>query len=296
MNQASAALFWCAIGVYVCAAALMVGYIVRPTGFRRDAGRWLVRAAFGVHTIALVPLAVRSGNIPINNVFESFVFLLWCMALVGLAIEQMYNLPTVSAFLLPLLAALSVAAAWFVDDAAELPPGLSRFWLLAHVVPIFLAFAAFAGAFVSSVMYLVQQRQLKRKTAGALLDRLPSLEVLDTISARALLWGFPLLTVGILCGLVWLRARHLLLAPLHTDWKIWGGAVTWAVYAVLLHLRLRVRQHGKRIAALTVLSFALVLATFAGVFLVGGRHAFHPSAPGDPDTSMRPAGAVQHRA
>ena len=279
MSQTSVLLYWCAVGLYMCGAVCAVGYLAMPSRFRPASGRGLVVLGLLVHTVALVLLAAGSGNIPVNNVFESFAFLLWCMTLVGVVIDAVYKLPALGAFLLPLLAVLALMAVHFVDDHAELPEAVTLFWQVAHIVPIFLGFAAFGAAFVLSLMYLVQQRQLKVKMGGALLERLPSLEVLDRISARAVLWGFPLLTIGILFGLVWLRTQHLLLGAPLRDWKVLGGMATWVVYAVLLHLRLGAKLHGKRIAAFTVVSFLLVIATFAGGFLVGGRHAFQaPSA------------------
>jgi len=270
----------------------MAAYLLRAVPSRRSVCQWLVRAGFAVHTCALVPLMVKSGNIPINTVFESFVFLLWCMALVGLAIDQVYKLPMMSAFLLPLLAILSAIAACFVDDTTRLPPGLSVLWQTAHAVPIFLAFALFAGAFVASLLYLIEQRNLRAKSAIPLLSHLPSLETLDSISAEAIRWGFTPLTVGIIAGAVWLRDQQLLAAPWYKDLKVLGGAATWIVYAGLVHLRLRTRQHGKRNALLTVLSFAFVLATFVGAFLAGSQHAFKPA--GAASTSSQPR-AVQHR-
>ena len=287
MSGASLVIYGCAVGLYLAAALWVGGYIVRPLRFRPAVARGLVALGFGLHTAALVRLAMRSGNIPVNNVFESFVFLLWCMALVGIVIDAVYRLPTLGAFLLPVLAVLALKAVYFVDDRAELPRDVTVFWQLVHIVPIFLGFAAFAAAFVLSLMYLVQQRQLKTKATGALLARLPSLEVLDRVSALAVLWGFPLLTVGIIFGLVWLRAQSLLLGSPLTDCKVLGGTVTWVAYAVLVHLRLRARLHGKRMAALTVASFVLVLITFAGGFFLGGRHAFKTPAARPPSALTR---------
>ena len=276
MSAALAPLYWCAVGLYGCAAVYAVGYILRPKRFRPTVGRLLAGAGFVLHTAALAVLAARSGNIPVNNVFQSFVFLLWCLALVGLVMDGVYKLPAAGAFLLAALALLALKGVYFVGDEAELPREITLLWQLAHIVPIFLGFAAFGLAFVLSLMYLVQQRQIKSKAAGALLDRLPSLEVLDRASGIAIAWGFPLLTLGILFGLVWLRSQHLLLDAPHRDPKVLGGFATWLVYAVVLHLRLRVRLHGRRIALLTVASFLLVLVTFSGGFFVGGRHAFRP--------------------
>ncbi len=295
MLDAPHALFWVATALYACAGVSLAAYVARPVESRRSAGRWLVRAAFAAHTAALLLLAARSGSIPLNNVFESFVFLLWCLALVGIVVDRVYKQPMVSAFLLPLFAVLAVVAVCFVDDKAALPPGISMVWQIAHAVPILLAFALFGCACMASLMYLVQQRQLKAKSAIPLLSRLPPLEVLDKMSGQAIRWGFPLLTFGIVASVAWLKAGQQLSVPWQEDLKVWGACLTWAAYAAILHLRLHSRVHGKRVAVLTVLSFALVVATFVGDFMLGGRHAFLSAHPPQPGSSTSDARAVHHR-
>ncbi len=294
MADASLILFGAAAGCYVCAAACLAAFAARPLPARRAAGRRLLRVGVLAHTLALAADVVRSGDIPLDTVFQSFVFLLWCIALAGLVVDWAQNQPMVSAFLLPLLAVLSLAAVGFVDDRAALPPRLSRWWRAAHAAPIFAAFALFACAFAASAMYLLVQRRLKSRRGLGWVERMPSLEVLDAISGRAVRWGFALFTVGLTAGLIWYKTGQRLPSPLGKDLKIWGGSLTWLAYAVVLHLRVRARRHGRGVAWLTVWSFFLVLATFVGAFWQGGRHAFEIRRAA-PSGAQSPPHAVEHR-
>ena len=82
-------------------------------------------------------------------------------------------------------------------------PLFKSFWLTVHIGSIFMGNGLFAIAFLVAVMYLVQERQIKRKQLGPVYSRLPSLASLDLINYQALIYGFPLMTVGMITGSVY---------------------------------------------------------------------------------------------
>lgn len=132
-----------------------------------------------------------------------------------------------------------------------------------HTVCSLLSYGAFLIACVAAVLFLVQERQLKRKTLGALFHWLPSLDVLDRINFLAIGIGFALLTLGLAYGLISMRAafgRWWLGDP-----KEYLAVVLWAAYCALWVIRLRSTLRGRRVALLSVLGFGLVLFTFIGV-------------------------------
>ena len=98
---------------------------------------------------------------------------------------------------------------------------------------------------------------------AALWRKLPSLETLERVGRGALSLGFPVLTVGLLAGVVW---AELISAPLGRHWygdpKVVGGFVVWLFYAAVLHARLYMRVQGRRAALLTIVGFVLTVASF----------------------------------
>src|SRR6185369_7497328 len=104
-----------------------------------------------------------------------------------------------------------------------------------------------------SAAFLLQQNMVRSKRGGAILHRLPAVQTLDRLSLVFLLWGFPLLTLGIVTGGFWSMsfAGH-----------FWTGepreilaVLTWVLYAGLLQLRLLGGLHGRRAANWTIAAF-----------------------------------------
>src|SRR4029077_20219779 len=103
--------------------------------------------------------------------------------------------------------------------------------------------------------------------------RMLSLERLEAMNRRAINLAFPLLTAGVVVGAalmgqegasVWLRG----------DARVLGALGLWLVFALVLCLRYGAPLHGRRLARLTILAFALMLLTLASPshqFAQGGR-------------------------
>ena len=101
--------------------------------------------------------------------------------------------------------------------------------------------------------------------------RLLSLERLEEMHRRAILLAFPLLTAGLLVGVA-LQLHHGLAWTGWDDPKILSGVGLWVVFAILLYLRYWSYARGRQVALLTMVAFALLLATLAA--------PVHPAAQG----------------
>ena len=140
-------------------------------------------------------------------------------------------------FSVPLSPRLRFCLCWShrssLQHFAPLNPALKSKWLVIHTVVAFLGYASFAVAFGAAIIYLMQERFLKRRKIGGLFQRLPSLDTLDEINYRCLTFGFPLLTVAIISGAIWAETAW----GTYWSWdpKETWSLITWFVYAALLH-------------------------------------------------------------
>ena len=86
-------------------------------------------------------------------------------------------------------------------------------------------------------------------------------------------WGFSLFTVAIVTGAVLAKAawgRFWSWEPV----EVWS-AVTWTLYAVLLHYRMA-GWRGRKAATLTIVGFAVLLFSFFSLSVVfPGKHGVH---------------------
>jgi ABC-type uncharacterized transport system permease subunit len=229
---------------------------------------------FALHTIALVADWVIDGHYPLFFLRETLSFLAWTLVASYALVLYRYHASALGSFTLPLVSLLTFVAL-FVRSGSNPDPaaGLNTTWLFPiHTTLLFFAYAAFFVVFVASVMYLLQERELKLKTFGAVFHRLPSLTTVNEIATTSAITGLTLLTVGIATGMLWSSARDGRLW--HNDPKEIFAALTWFLYFLLIVYRSTARWRGRRAAWMGVAGFALVLCTFFGARLMGGYHVF----------------------
>ncbi len=176
-----------------------------------------------------------------------------CLYLVA---SGFFRVEVIGAFVAPVCLA-AILAARFVGLPDVTPPVKSAVLPL-HVTAILLSSALFAIASALAATYLLQEKQLKQKKGLGLLQRLPPLDVLDRASHRFLLAGFPLLTVGIVTGLVWIgrigEGGGLLRQIL--------AYAAWVLFAVVLFMRSAGGWRGRRAAWGTILGFGCACLVF----------------------------------
>ena len=144
--------------------------------------------------------------------------------------------------------------------------------VVTHILCSLLSYAAFLIAFVSGILFLIQERQLKQKQMGLLFRQLPSLGTLDRANFLALGAGFALLSLGLSFGL--LGTRVWLGRWWTGDPKEYLTVFLWVSYLLLWLVRLRATLRGRRVALLSVLGFTLVLFTVVtATWLLPSWHA-----------------------
>ena len=232
----------------------------------------LLSGAFALHTIDLGLEVMRAGVLPVATFAGGFSFFAWLLVGLYLALQARMSLAVVGVLVSPLAFLAAIADVLLRGDDVAVPEALRSPWLAVHVTLAFLGNAVFALAFAVSAAFLLQQNQLKSRRSGSLVHRLPAIETLDRLSLVFLLWGFPLLTLGIVTGGFW---------SLSATGHFWTGepreilaVLTWVLYAGLLQLRLLGGLHGRRAATWTIAAFAVLLASYLMVNLlqIGGRH------------------------
>jgi ABC-type uncharacterized transport system permease subunit len=244
----------------------------------RSAARWyltvaLTALAWAVQTAYLVNLAQVNHRVPMATVFESLLALSWIVAAVGLYLMVHAPKPVaVGAFVLPIVVALSTVAGLAAPrraDWGEVWHGATAFWGSVHGLFLLAGAASTCVAFAAGLMYLAQASRLKHKRPNRFGIALPSLERSERLNRGAVTLAFPLLTFGLLIGVVLsLSARgHSGAAPAlrWTDPKVVSALAMWVVFAVLLHARFRPAMRGRGVMLLTILAFAFLVFTWVGV-------------------------------
>jgi cytochrome c-type biogenesis protein CcsB len=261
-------LFYGTLCIYGIATVSYMAYLIRPKEIVGRAAHWTIASGFIVHCAFTVTRYLEAGHTPITNLHESLSFFSLAVVGVFIAFERSYHVFILGSFVTPLALILLMASSLYSSAIPHLPPALKSNWLLVHTSLAFLSYATFAVAFGAAIMYLIQERFLKKKRLGPLYQKLPSLVVLDEINYRCLTFGFPLLTIAIITGAIWAETAW----GTYWSWdpKETWSLITWFIYAALLHGRLTTGWRGRRAALLSIVGFFVLLFTFLGVNLLPG--------------------------
>jgi cytochrome c-type biogenesis protein CcsB len=214
---------------------------------------------------ALVFRTIAVGHGPFANMYEFSVAFAWGILAAYVYFERRYRLRMLGLIALPVALLLLLYATTIPSTAEPLVPALQNNLLLTtHVAVAIVAYGGFAVAFAAAVLHLVASYTGSR--------RLPRLELLDEISYRAVVIGFPFLTLVIVLGALWANVA----------WgRYWGwdpketaSLVTWLIYGAYLHARVVRGWRGNRAAWLLVAGFAATLFTYFGNLFFGGLHSY----------------------
>jgi cytochrome c-type biogenesis protein CcsB len=223
---------------------------------------WL---ALGFLSAALVFRWLGTGHGPFANMYEFSIAFAWGALAVHTYFLQRYRQWSLGVIVLPVALAMLLYATTIPSTAAPLVPALQNNLLLTvHVAMAVIAYGAFAVGFAAALLYVVQ--------AGGQRSFLPNRELLDNLSYRAILIGFPFLTLTIVLGAVWADiawGRYWSWDPKET-----ASLVTWIVCGAYLHARAARGWRGQRAALLLMLVFAATLFTYFGNLFFGGLHSY----------------------
>jgi len=220
----------------------------------------------------------QDGRAPLTNLYESVVFFSWSTVLIYLLIDWKYKQRTIGAFVLPIaLFSMLWAQMSLHADIDPLVPALQSNWLTYHVITCFLGYAGFAVAFGVSVMYLLkigkEEKYQGSEPMGGILGLFPPTKVLDDLNYKAIMIGWPLLTLGIVTGAAW--ANYAWGTYWSWDPKETWSLIVWFLYAAFIHARFTRGWVGRRAAWLSVFGFAATLFCYLGVNLVlSGLHSY----------------------
>ncbi|MFO8088990.1 MAG: cytochrome c biogenesis protein CcsA [Desulfatiglandaceae bacterium] len=238
----------------------------------------VLTVGFASHTIYLIYLYGSLSPVPGVDFRAAFSLFAWSVICAYLLFQARFRIIALAGFAAPMAALLMLLSAAMPQVESTSIPDLKGIWLAIHIAATFMGNGLFAIAFLAGIMYLLQERHIKKKKFGTFFNRLPSLDSLDLLGRYAVIYGFPFFTVGMITGSIY--AWYTLGSYWNWDPKEVWSLITWLLYAALLHERLAVGWRGRRAAIMAIACFAMVMFTFVGVGMwFGGYHSFGSSVP-----------------
>ena len=144
-------------------------------------------------------------------------------------------------------------------------------WFYLHIPLLIISYLLLLAAALVGLVFIVQERRIKKHQSLAVTSRLPSLDTMEHFIYRTIFVAFPLLTWGILFGAHW---------AFLTRGRFWGwdptetfSFVTWLIYAIYLALRWGWGWRGRRSTYLALTGFGIILLTLVSLKFFSPLHS-----------------------
>ncbi len=244
------------------------------------------------HTVGMGFRWMEASHVPWANFYESLLLLSFVIALEFVVVEFLYPTRSLGVVIIPIV--------WFIMGYAlnvppvkqfiygcnwtfhalgsrvffptppqaveNLMPALQSYWIKIHVPTVFFSYAAFALAFGTGILYMVQSRNQTRGLSNGSLSKLDDTETLDKQTYWLISIGTVLLGIGIILGSLWGHEAW------GTYWG-WDPKETWSlivflIYIVYLHARLIAGWRGQKTAWFAIIGFIAVILCYYGVNVI----------------------------
>ena len=272
-------------GVLLLAAALF--YLIASVYYgagtvRPDASQRKRMLAFGLasavigavaHTAAIGARCIETHSPPLINAPDTLSATGWAITLAFLLLQLTAvreRTAALGAVGMPLAflavftgSALRLGQASGSGAVQPLSHGLDGNLVSLHVLAIIFAFGLLTLAVGCAALYLVEDGLLKRKSVAQLLFwRLPPLTTIDNLAFMLVSLAFPLLTVGILAGIIRAVAER----NAFTNWGFephtLASVVTWGIYGGYLWVHTALAWRGPRANSLLIVGLVAALLTY----------------------------------
>ncbi|MEO8700974.1 MAG: cytochrome c biogenesis protein CcsA [Kofleriaceae bacterium] len=263
LSVAPSPAFWVAVVAYAAAATALLLVLGGKTNLR-GAAITLVAIAFVAHGTDIGWRGTQHVH-PAQSIREAFGFLAFILCGGYLLASVRYRLTIGGVVVMPVALIMLVAARLTpAGTASEVPEDLSMLGRI-HISLATIGVGVFALASALSAIYLVEERALKKKRFDtiAFKDKGAPLESLDRMSHRLVWVGFPIFTIALVLGAVWVsKLGESLDRP---EYPL--AAVTWFAFAGLLVARQVYGWRGRRAARFTLTGFGAALAVLV-IYLI----------------------------
>ena len=240
---------------------------------------WLPKAGLVLNALGIVFMLIavinrtrQQGRLPLNSVYEYLLVFALGILIVALFISWRFRSYGPVVVILAVTAVLIGISFGKTDLGGPLLPALQSNWRVSHVLTAIISYSAFALAFGIAVFYLIViPRGIPEKDLPE--EKKARAEGLERIMFNAVVVGFIFLTLLIITGAIWAEEAW-------GSWWTWDpketwALITWIIYAIYFHLRLRPAWRGRRGCYLSIVGFAAVLFKLLGVtYIFGGLHSY----------------------
>ena len=216
-------------------------YKIRNIGFVTLGIVWVLQ------TISLSFYVTATNQVPLGNVFDVLFALAWLIISISIVISVINIIGFV-------FIAISTFQPMHYQGAGEKLNVINEL-LIVHVTFAIISYAVFAFAFVNSILYLIQFKNLKQKRFTQKYFRISSVATLEKVVFYNSLVGFLFIILSIILGAQW--GINTIGMDIFVDPKVIMSVIITILYGLYLLLRVRQSISKHKLIYINIILFCL---------------------------------------
>ncbi|GFO60732.1 c-type cytochrome biogenesis protein CcsB [Geomonas silvestris] len=267
MSNLETVLFWITLGIY----AIVCGGFIYSIVFKNERPlpklTALLTAGLVLHSATIAVRFASTGHLPWSGDYEYALMGGWFIIAASLFVaRRTKEMQPVAAATVPLVVVMMGYGVMRNPTLTPMAASLKTGWLYIHVYFAWLSFCSYTLAMAAGVMYLLKRPAAGDQSQHPFYDRFPSLERLDELIFRYIVFGFVTDSIMLVAGSIWAEG-------LWGSYWNWDPVETWSlisylIYGIIIHLRVTMGCKGTKQAWLAVAALTTVVISFFGVTFV----------------------------
>ena len=168
-----------------------------------------------VHVVYLLSRTIEFNHPPITNVFEIFTVLAFSISFSYFILELVTDVRGTGLFIIIISLIFQTISSFFIQDLLVVKEVLRNNLLGFHVLSALVGYSGITISAVYGFLYLRMYNELKASRFGLIFERLPNLEILETLSFYSAVIGFILLSLAMGIGIIWREHLVILMKSSH---------------------------------------------------------------------------------
>jgi ABC-type transport system involved in cytochrome c biogenesis permease subunit len=235
--------------------------------------RLLLFLTLMLHIVYLIVRTLLFDHPPITNVFEIFTILAFSISFSYFILELVTDIRGTGPFIIIISIIFQIVSTFFINEVSTIKDVLRSNLLGLHVFSALVGYSGITMSAVYGFLYLTLYKDIKLNRFGLIFNRLPNLEVLETLSYYSAVIGFVMLTFAIVIGIIWVPVAFPNFR--FTDPKLVGTFMVWLLYGFGILSKTFGKWRGKKVVLFSIIGFVIaILSTTITNFLSSSFHSF----------------------
>lgn len=223
------------------------------------------------HILEIVTRNISLGTMPLSTTHDANAFIAFSILLVYMISEHGLKNRGAGLFILSFSLILELFSIFNMSWEPETSELLTNKTFAIHASLSITGYTALSLAAIYALMYIIQNRNLKKRNLGKLFTQLPALTYLEKMSMRSVVTGIILLGIGLLLGHY--QALVMIGEFWPRDMKVVISDGVWILYLAGYLVTIFKQWRGEKMAYLSLYGFLILIV--GGGLIMYMSESFH---------------------